>query len=101
MITKHYCKSIVRAALLLALTMSITVLAPAFSTGALAFGLGTLNGAYGGNNLVWLPGNNGNGNGAPPLPVSARELITFDGAGHLTNDQVIDNAVTIVRQTVT
>ena len=36
MITKHYCKSIVRAALLLALTMCITGLAPAFSTGARA-----------------------------------------------------------------
>ena len=34
MITKHYCKSIVRAALLLAVTMCIVGLAPAFSPSA-------------------------------------------------------------------
>ena len=101
MITKHYYKSIVRAALLLALTMCITGLAPAFSTSAIAYNLGTLNGAYGGNNSNWLPGNSGNGNGSGPAPNSARQLITFDGAGHFTNNQVIDNAGTIVRQTVT
>src|SRR5437667_299635 len=99
MITKHYYKSIVRAALLLAVTMCITGLAPTFSTSAMAFDLGTLNGAYGGNNSNWVTVS---GNANPAVhPISSRELITFDGAGHLTNDQLIDDAGTIVRQTVT
>src|SRR5437870_5048270 len=47
MITKHYCKSIVRAALLLALTMSIIGLAPAFSTSALAdYSVNDVSGVY-------------------------------------------------------
>ena len=63
------------------------------------FDLGTLNGTYGGNNLVWV---SVSGNSNPALhPISGRELITFDGAGNLTNDQVIDDAGTLIRQTVT
>ena len=48
MITKHYCKPIVRAALLLALTMCIIGLAPAFSTSARAgsFSINDVSGNY-------------------------------------------------------
>ncbi len=99
MITKHYYKSIVRAALLLAVTMCITGLAPTFSTSAMAFDLGTLNGAYGGNNSNWVTGS-GNGNGSKYFPNSARQLITFDGAGHLTIDQANNDFGTLIRWTV-
>src|SRR5215510_10988751 len=100
MIAKYCGKSIVRTALLLVLTTCITGLAPLFSSSALAFDLSTLNGAYGGNNFVWAPGNSGNGGPGRHLPVGARQLITFDGAGHLTIDQAVNHYDMAIRWTV-
>jgi hypothetical protein len=79
MITKHYCKSIVRAALLLALTMCITGLAPLFSSSARAdFSIYDVSGIY-----VWHAEGWGVGgtNGKPTsVPISAVGLITYTPA---------------------
>ena len=85
--------------MLLAVIMCITGLAPLFSTSAWAFDLGTLNGGYGGNDIVWSPVS-WNANTSGYTPTSARQLITFDGAGHLTIDQVNNDFGDIVRWTV-
>ncbi len=95
MVTNNYCKSsIVRVALLLALTASSL-----FSSSALAtdFDLSTLHETYGGQVLLWQSV------GSPPaiLPTSIRELITFDGAGNFTMDQVINHHGTSVSRPVT
>jgi hypothetical protein len=97
MITTNYCKSaIMRVTLLLALTA-----ASHFSSSALAttFDLSTLTGTYGGQNLLW------ESVGSKPspaiVPTSIRELITFDGTGNFTMDQVINHAGTSISRTVT
>ena len=96
MITNNYCKCpIVRVAFLLALTASLL-----FSSSALAttFDLSTLNGTYGGTNMLW--GSN-SPNSPAIVPTSSRELITFDGNGNFTDDQVINLHGNLVRLTVT
>jgi hypothetical protein len=77
MITKHYCKSIVRAALLLALTMCITGLAPAFSTSARAdFSINDVSGVY-----VWHAEGWDAGSGSvKSVPLSAVGLVTYTPA---------------------
>ncbi len=79
MITKHYCKSIVRAALLLALTMCITGLAPAFSSSARAdYSINDVSGVYVYHGEGWAVG----GTNAKPtsVPLSAVGLITYTPA---------------------
>ena len=82
MITKHYCKSIVRAALLLALTMCITGLGPLFSTSARAgsgsFSINDVSGNYVDHAERWdcL----GNCSGKQFIPGSLVGLITFTPA---------------------
>ena len=79
MITKHYCKPIVRAALLLALTMCIIGLAPAFSTSARAgsFSINDVSGNYVWHAEGWdLVGTNGK----QSVPFSAVGLITYTPA---------------------
>jgi hypothetical protein len=97
MVANNYCESsIVRVALLLALTASSL-----FSSSALAntFGLSTLNGAYGGQVLLWQSVGS---NPSPAIvPTSSSELITFDGAGNFTMDQVINFHGNLVSRTVT
>jgi len=76
MITKQYCKSIVRAALLLALTMCITGVAPLFSSSARAFSVNDVSGVY-----VDLATDGyvvGNGNHA--VPDTHVGLVTFTPA---------------------
>ena len=74
MITKHYCKSIVRAALLLASTMCIIGLAPAFSTSARAdYSINDVSGVYVWHGEGW---DVGQGNPDNHLPLS--------GVGHVT-----------------
>jgi len=80
MITKHYCKSIVRAALLLAITMSIIGLAPAFSSSARAgsFSINDVSGNYVWHGEGWDVGGT---NGKPTsVPLSAVGLITYTPA---------------------
>jgi len=79
MITKHYCKSIVRAALLLALTMCIIGLAPAFSTSARAgsFSINDVSGNYVWHGQGW---DLGGANGKQSVPLSAVGLITYTPA---------------------
>ena len=79
MITKHYCKPIVRAALLLALTMCIIGLAPAFSTSARAgsFSINDVSGNYVWHSEGWhLVGTNGK----QSVPFSAVGLVTYTPA---------------------
>jgi len=78
MITKHYCKSIVRAALLLALTMCITGLAPLFSSSASAFSINDVAGVYVWHAEGWSV-DQGNTNNHP-VPISAVGLITYTPA---------------------
>ena len=86
MITKHYCKSIVRAALLLALTMSIIGLAPAFSTSARAgtYSVFSVSGNYvihgDGWDLNILAGSPNTSNPSIFLPRSFVGLTTFTPA---------------------
>ena len=85
MITKHYCKSIVRAALLLALTMCITGLAPAFSTSARAgtYSVFSVQGNYVDLGERWDLNILGSVNTSNPsifLPGSVVGLITFTPA---------------------
>ena len=83
MITKHYCKSIVRAALLLALTMCIIGLAPAFSTSARAgsFSINDVSGVYVWHGEGWTVGQGKNDNNPGPfVPSSAVGLITYTPA---------------------
>jgi len=79
MITKHYCKSIVRPALLLALTMCIIILAPAFSTSARAgsFSVNDVSGVYVWHGEGW---DVGGANGKQSVPLSAVGLITYTPA---------------------
>lgn len=81
MITKYYCKSIVRAALLLALTMSIIGFAPAFSTGARAgsgsFSINDVSGNYVWHGEGWALGGT---NGRQSVPTSAVGLVTYTPA---------------------
>src|SRR6266516_5998622 len=78
MITKHYCKSIVRAALLLASTMCIIGLAPAFSTSARAdFSINDVSGVYVWHGEGWGVGQ---GNSDKIVPISAVGLITYTPA---------------------
>jgi len=79
MITKHYCKSIVRAALLLALTMCITGLAPAFSSSAAvgSFSINDVSGNYVWHSEGWAVGQ---GNSDKIVPVSDVGLITYTPA---------------------
>jgi len=96
MITNNYYNSaIVRVALLLALTA-----APLFSSSALAstFDLSTLKGTYGGQVLLWQ--SVGSNPSPAILPTSSRELITFDGGGNFTMDQVINHSGTSISRTV-
>ncbi len=82
MITKHYCKSIVRAALLLALTMCITGLGPLFSSSAQAgsgsFSINDVSGNYVDQVDGWLilQGNNA----AHYTPLKGVGLVTFTPA---------------------
>src|SRR5260370_42288725 len=90
MITKHYCKSVVRAALLLALTICIIDLAPAFSTSALAgsgsFSINDVSADYVSHSEGWHYGS-GSGNYAPN---SGRGLTTFPPAtGTLHPDLIV------------
>jgi hypothetical protein len=79
MITKHYCKSIVRAALLLALTMCITGLAPAFSTSARAdYSINDVSGVYVWHAEGWVGGQGNSDN--HPVPFSAVGLVTYTPA---------------------
>ena len=83
MITKHYCKSIVRAALLLALTTCIIGLAPAFSTSARAgsFSVNDVSGVYVWHGDGWTVGQGKNDNHPGPfVPSSAVGLVTFTPA---------------------
>ena len=78
MITKHYCKSIVRAALLLALTMCITGLAPAFSTSARAdYSINDVSGVYVWHGEGWDLGGT---NDKQSVPLSAVGLVTYTPA---------------------
>jgi hypothetical protein len=82
MITKHYCKSIVRAALLLALTTCITGLGPLFSTSARAgsgsFSINDVSGNYVVHGEGYYLGS-GTGS-AKYAPVSFVALATFTPA---------------------
>ncbi len=82
MITKHYFKSIVRAALLLALTMCIIGLAPAFSTSAGAgsglFSVSDVSGNYVDHGDGWFLA--GGGSSAKYAPFSIVGLVTFTAA---------------------
>jgi len=79
MITKHYCKSIVRAALLLALTMCITGLAPLFSSSARAdYSINDVSGDYVWHAEGWDVGQGNSGN--HPVPLSAVGLVTYTPA---------------------
>jgi len=79
MIRKHYCKSIVRAALLLALTMCITGLAPAFSSSARAdYSINDVSGNYVWHGAGWDVGQGNSGN--HPVPLSAVGLVTYTPA---------------------
>jgi hypothetical protein len=96
---KHYRKSsVVRVALLLALTASVIGLVPLFSSNALAFGVSDLNGNYGAQNSGWLfkgmPNPNATANSLTPF--NTVELINFNGAGMFTGNQIIvdDGVVT-------
>ena len=83
MITKHYCKSIVRAALLLALIMCITGLAPAFSTSARAgtYSVFSVQGNYVDLGERWdLSSGSVNTSSPNFLPGSVVGLITFTPA---------------------
>lgn len=83
--------SIVRAALLLALTASVIGLAPLFSSTALAFGVGDLNGNYGARDSGWLfeglPSDRATASSL--IPFNTVELINFDGAGVFTDNQIV------------
>jgi hypothetical protein len=91
---KHYRKSsIVRVALLLALTAFVIGLVPLFSSSALAFGVGDLNGNYGAQNSGWLfkgmPNPNATANSL--IPFNTVELINFNGAGMFTGNQIVSD----------
>src|SRR5712692_5357547 len=104
MITKHYCKSVVRAALLLALTASIIGLVPAFSSSARAgsFSASSVEGIYVDHGEGWTTGN-----GSNIVPFSAVGLITFTpatGTFHAdligrqfaqNNEHVVDGTYTV------
>src|SRR5438309_927596 len=79
MITKHYCKSIVRAALLLAVTMCIVGLAPAFSPSAQAYSINDVSGNYVdlGNGFTY---GGKVGNDKQSVPWSSVGLVTFTPA---------------------
>src|SRR6266516_103916 len=76
MITKHYCKSIVRAALLLALTMCMIGLAPAFSTSAQAYSINDVSGNY----VDLATDGYSFGNGNHVVPDTLVGLVTFTPA---------------------
>src|SRR6266705_4649670 len=78
MITKQYCKSIVRAALLLALTMCITGLAPLFSSSARAFSINDVSGNYVDLGDGWDC--SGTNCGGKFIPRSLVGLVTFTPA---------------------
>ena len=81
MITKHYCKSIVRAALLLALTMCITGLAPAFSTSARAdYSINDVSGDYVWHGEGWTYALGGTKLDKQFVPLSDVGLVTFTPA---------------------
>ena len=89
---KHYRKSsIVRVALLLAVTASVIGLVPLFSSSALAFGVSDLNGNYGARNSGWafegMPRGNATANSL--IPFNTVELISFNGAGMFTGNQIV------------
>jgi hypothetical protein len=97
MVPNNYCKSsIVRGALLLALTACSL-----FSSSALAttFDLSTLNGVYGGQVLFWQ--SQGSKPSPAISPASSRDLVTFDGAGNFTMDQVLNFHGEPISRTVT
>jgi len=76
MITKHYCKSIV----LLALTMCIIGLAPAFSTSARAdYSINDVSGNYVNLDAGWTYGTGG-ANDKQSVPESSVGLVTFTPA---------------------
>jgi hypothetical protein len=81
MITKHYRKTIVRAALLLALTMCITGIGPLFSSSARAgsFSISDVSGNYVDHGNGWLLGVGGT-NDKQSVPFSFVSLITFTPA---------------------
>src|SRR4029077_16721055 len=79
MITKHYCKSIVRAALLLAVTMCIVGLAPAFSPSAQAYSINDVSGNYVDLGNGWTYGGK-IGNDKQSVPWSVVGLVTFTPA---------------------
>ena len=81
MITRYYCKSIVRAALLLALTMCIIGLAPAFSTSARAgtYSVFSVQGNYVFHGEGWTYGVGGT-NDKQSVPLTAVGLVTFTPA---------------------
>lgn len=79
MITKHYCKSIVRAALLLAVTMCIVGLAPAFSPSAQAYSINDVSGNYVDLGNGWTYGGK-IGNDKQFVPWSVVGLVTFTPA---------------------
>src|SRR5206468_11842447 len=86
MITKHYCKSIVRAALLLASTMCIIGLAPAFSTSARAdYSINDVSGVY-----VWDGDGWDVGQATPDnhLPLSGVGLVTYTAETGTCHDDV-------------
>src|ERR1700747_803527 len=89
---KHYRKSsIVRVALLLALTASGIGLFPLFSSSALAFGVSDLNGNYGARNAGWafegMPRGNATANWL--IPFNTLVLISFKRAGIFTGNQIV------------
>ncbi|SRR5216684_2814084 len=85
MITKHYCKSVVRAALLLALTICIIDLAPAFSTSALAgsgsFSINDVSGNYVSHSEGWYYGS-GSVNYVPNSGVGLTTFTPATGTFH-------------------
>src|SRR5438132_8667078 len=94
MITKHYCKSIVRAALLLALIMCITGLAPAFSTSARAgtYSVFSVQGNYVDLGERWdLSSGSVNTSSPNFLPGSVVGLITFTPATGTFHANEIDD----------
>jgi hypothetical protein len=75
MITKHYCKSIVRAALLLTLTMCVTGLAPSARAGS--YSINDVSGVYVFHGDGWTVGL---GKNDPPFPTCYVGLVTFTPA---------------------
>ena len=89
MITKHYCKSIVRAALLLAVTMCIVGLAPASSPSAQAYSINDVSGNYVDLGNGWTYGGK-IGNDKQSVPWSVVGLVTFTPAtGTFHADRIV------------